>query len=42
MFLINNYGIEAFAMDKNLEGIFVKSLVMQIDNPMAYTRSLDV
>lgn len=27
MFLINNYGIEAFAMDKNLEGIFVKSLV---------------
>ena len=27
MFLINNYGIEAFAMDKNLEDKFVKSLV---------------
>ncbi len=42
MFLTNNYGTGVFAMDKNLEDIFVKSLVMQIDNPMAYTRSLDV
>lgn len=42
MFLINNYGTGVFAMEENLENIFVKSLVMQIDNPMAYTRSLDV
>lgn|GEM_PF-2438728 len=42
MLLINDYGTGVFAMNDNVKEVFVNSLVMQIGNPLAYTRSLDV
>ena len=42
MILLVTHRIGVCAMEEPIKKVFIDSLVMQIDNPMAYTRSLDV